>query len=314
MHTIPSLDKRLKTVTDPVIGLKYVWEYRSPSRSVPPHYQCRLCKVQQQQNEMASHLTGWKHSFKYLKLSYSNKMPHEEADAMRNPAVKKEIKVVAAEVEKAEGRGRIKVVFREPCDVLAFQNMKSAFPSGVGHGPNMLGPNSGGFLPGGPLGGGFMDPPFAEDFPPRGGMMSDFHGGLRNSPMMSPERYGPDRMMEGPDSMQRLSNSRSMHMSPDKFGMGLQGEDLGRAYPDDLMMNDRMMRSKGPESNNTLATLLHCLDSFRIECEDDAQIVLKITQKLTDVLMEYRLRTISSVNKSAGTLGFGGTVSFLETL
>lgn len=48
------------------VGLQYVWEYRSPSKTVAPHYQCRLCKVQQRQNEMASHVTGWKHCFKYL--------------------------------------------------------------------------------------------------------------------------------------------------------------------------------------------------------------------------------------------------------
>ncbi|KAK7881073.1 hypothetical protein WMY93_032323 [Mugilogobius chulae] len=35
----------------------------------------------------------------------------------------------------------------------------------------------------------------------------------------------------------------------------------------------------------------HC-DTFKIENESDAQLVLKVTQKLTDVLMEYRLRRV----------------------
>lgn len=72
---------------------------------------------------------------------------------------------------------------------------------------------------------------------------------------------GPDRMMGGSESMQCLSNSRSMHMGSDGFGMGPRSEDMGRAYSDDLLTNsgERMMRSKGPESNNTLATLLRCL-------------------------------------------------------
>lgn len=48
------------------IGLQYIWEYRSPSKSVPPHYQCKLCKVQRLQNEMAAHITGWKHGFRYI--------------------------------------------------------------------------------------------------------------------------------------------------------------------------------------------------------------------------------------------------------
>ncbi|XP_053468130.1 uncharacterized protein LOC128600032 [Ictalurus furcatus] len=300
LQTIPALNKRLKAITDPVIpviGLHYVWEYRSPSQSVAPHYQCRLCKVQRLQNEMVAHITGWRHCFKYLKHAHLEKMPHGEEEAAKSPAIKKEIRVIAAEVENAEGRGRIKIVFREPGDVLAFQHMKSAFPSVMRQGPtSLLGPIPGDFHEGRHFGGGLSDSPFADEFTPRGGMMSDFRGGPGDAPMRSPDRYGPDRMMGGSESMQCLSNSRSMHMGSDGFGMGPRSEDMGRAYPDDLLTNssDRMMRSKGPESNNTLATLLRCLDTFRIECEDDAQIVLKITQKLTDVLMEYRLRSISS--------------------
>ncbi|GAA6094779.1 uncharacterized protein si:ch211-197h24.6 [Tachysurus ichikawai] len=302
IQTVPSLGKRLKTVTDPVIGLQYVWEYRSPSKTVPPHYQCRLCKVQLRQYEMASHVTGWKHCFKYLKHAHPEKMPHEDEE-VRNPVIKKELKVISAEVEKTEGRGQIRVVLKEPYDVPSFQNMKSAFPHAAGPGPtSLLGPIPGGFHPGRPFGGGLLDPPFSEEFPPRGGMMSDFHGGSDNSPMRSPDHYGPDIMMGGPDSMQRLPNSRSMHMGPEGFGMGPRGEDMDRPFPEDLPLNsnDRMMRLKSPESSSTLTTLLRCLDTFRIECEDDAQIVLKITQKLTDVLMEYRLRTVSTVINSPG--------------
>ncbi|KAF5904348.1 meckelin-like isoform X1, partial [Clarias magur] len=295
-QTIPSLAKRLKAVTDPVIGLQYIWEYRSPSKSVPPHYQCRLCKVQWLQNEMAAHVSGWKHCFKYLKHAHAEKIPHEEEQVGKNPAIKKEMRAAAAEVEQAEGRGQIKVVNREPADMPVFQNMKSAFPTAVGPGPSsLLGAIPGGFYPCRPMGGAFLDPPFEEEFQPQGGMMSDFHGGPGDAQIRSPEHYGPDRMMGSPESMQLLSNSRSMPMGSDSFGMGLQNEDMDRPYSDDLPVNSSRMRSsQGQDSNSTLSTLLRCLDTFRIECEDDAQIVLKITQKLTDVLMEYRLRTISS--------------------
>lgn len=72
---------------------------------------------------------------------------------------------------------------------------------------------------------------------------------------------GLNRMMGGPESMQHLPNSRSMHTGSDGFGMDPRNEDMGRGYPADLPMNssDRMMRAKGPESNNTLTTLLRCL-------------------------------------------------------
>lgn len=43
-----------------------MWEYRSPSKSVPPHYQCKLCKVSRLQTDMLAHIKGWKHSFRYM--------------------------------------------------------------------------------------------------------------------------------------------------------------------------------------------------------------------------------------------------------
>lgn len=40
-------------------------------------------------------------------------MPHEEEEVTRNPVIKKEMKSIAAEVEKTEGRGQIKVGISE---------------------------------------------------------------------------------------------------------------------------------------------------------------------------------------------------------
>ncbi|XP_062841670.1 uncharacterized protein si:ch211-197h24.6 [Trichomycterus rosablanca] len=287
IQTIPSLTKRLKMVTDPVIGLKFVWEYRSPTKSVPPHYQCKLCKVAKLQNEMAAHITGWKHNFRYMKHSHADKVPHEEEEATKDPAIRSAIRSSAAEVEKTEGRGQIRIVIKEPGEVIAFQNMKSARPSVSGLGPGALLPR--GRLAGGLFGGGFPEPLFPE-FPLRGGMMSD---GLSGSARFS-----------GPDNMPLFPNSRSMSMGSDGFGIGPRNEGMGGLYPDDLPLNSsssRIMGRKDSESKSTLSTLLTYLDTFRIECEDDAQIVLKITQKLTDVLMEYRLRSISSGNVKSTT-------------
>ncbi len=123
-------------------GLQYVWEYRSPSKSVPPHYQCKLCAVSRLQHDMLAHVKGWKHSFRYLvsidgflvclkgillqsyllylcvslpctqKKVHADKVTCEEEEAIRDPAVRKTIKEVAAEVEKTEGRGQLKVSVR----------------------------------------------------------------------------------------------------------------------------------------------------------------------------------------------------------
>ncbi|XP_060756166.1 uncharacterized protein LOC132867335 isoform X2 [Neoarius graeffei] len=308
IRTMPSLANRLKTVTEPVLGLQYVWEYCSPSKSVPPHYKCSLCKVQQLQHEMVAHIIGWKHCFRYLKSAHPKKVFYKEGDIKQDAEAKRTIRAIAAEVEKAEGRGEIEVIMMEPADVPGFENMKSAFPTAEGPGAtSLLGSVPGGFYPCRPVS-VFSQPPISEEFPPRGGMMTDF---LPSMPAAAPDRipmsglsssshYEPDRMIGGPESMQHLRNSGSMNMGSDGFGMDPRSEDMGRPYPDDLPMNgsDRMMRAKGPESGSTLATLLSYLDTFRIESEDDAQIVLKITQKLTDVLMEYRLRIISSGSRT----------------
>ncbi|MGH0168888.1 UNVERIFIED_CONTAM: hypothetical protein FKN15_061940 [Acipenser sinensis] len=40
------------------------------------------------------------------------------------------------------------------------------------------------------------------------------------------------------------------------------------------------------------------IENFHIETEGDAQMVLKITQKLTDILMEYRLRNVAAPKSS----------------
>ncbi|XP_056105440.1 uncharacterized protein si:ch211-197h24.6 [Rhinichthys klamathensis goyatoka] len=75
-----------------------------------------------------------------MKQNHKDKVPYEEEDALKDPTTRKAIKAAAAEVEKAEGRGQIKMVLKEPCDVMAFQGMKSAQPNLGFTGTGILGP------------------------------------------------------------------------------------------------------------------------------------------------------------------------------
>lgn len=52
------------------VGLQYVWEYRSPTKSVPPHYLCKLCGVSRSQHDMLAHVKSWKHCLKYLVMHW----------------------------------------------------------------------------------------------------------------------------------------------------------------------------------------------------------------------------------------------------
>ncbi|XP_068998974.1 uncharacterized protein [Embiotoca jacksoni] len=312
---MPSLSKQLKGITDCVIGLQYVWEYRSPSKSVPPHYQCKLCAMGRLQHDMLDHVKGWKHSFRYMKKAHPDKVTWEEEDAVKDPAVRKAIKEAAAEVEKTEGRGQIKVILKEPCEVPAFAGLRSAIPK-VGPPPA---PGMGPMGP--PFGPRFPDQMFPEEFPPNGGPLPDFSVGEYREPGFG----GFPNMQDFPESgMDRRPFSDGMGRRPagggNGFGPGgtrggygrggLLEENPRKLFPDEYPGNqmgssllDRPMdkpldrpglMGPAPEHSSLPNTLLSYLDTFRIENENDAQLVLKVTQKLTDVLMDYRLRSVST--------------------
>ncbi|KAG7242036.1 hypothetical protein INR49_024081, partial [Caranx melampygus] len=315
IQTVPCLGKLLKGVTDCIIGLQYVWEYRSPSKSVPPHYQCKLCAVCRMQHDMVAHVKGWKHSFRYLKKVHPDKVTCEEEKAIKDPAARKTIKEAAAEVEKSEGRGQIKVILKEPSEVPAFKGLRSTIPKVMPPPVLGMGPKGPPFVP------RFSDPRFPGEFPPQVGPLSDYPVGEYGDPGFGgysgrqdfPEpgmdrRPFPDGMGHHPP---RVGDSFGPIGPRDGYGRsGLMEENPGRVYPDEF--NDSQMGSSlmdgprdkaldrpglmgaAPDSRNVPNTLLTYLDTFRIDNENDAQLVLKVTQKLTDVLMEYRLRSVSA--------------------
>ncbi|XP_033496705.2 uncharacterized protein LOC117265960 [Epinephelus lanceolatus] len=341
IQTLPSLSKQLKVVTECVIGLQYVWEYRSPSKSVPPHYQCKLCTVSRLQHDMLAHVKGWKHSFRYLKKIHPDKVTHEEEEAVKDPAVRKAIKEIAAEVEKTEGRGQLKVILKEPFEVPAFKGLRTAAPKFIPPPAPVMGPKGPPFGLSGPR---FSDSRYPGEFPPPVGPLSDYPvedypggdypggdypgGDYPGGDYPVGDYPAGDSQWEsglGGYSTRRDSLDSGMSRGPfpdsmgpprpagigDSYGSGggrsgLLDDRPGRRYPDEYrgsqmgssLMNKPLERpglmGASPESGNLPNTLLTYLDTFRIENENDAQLVLKVTQKLTDVLMEYRLRSVST--------------------
>ncbi|XP_012680354.2 uncharacterized protein si:ch211-197h24.6 isoform X2 [Clupea harengus] len=318
IQTIPSLQKKLVGITECIVGLQYVWEYRSPSKSVPPHYQCRLCKVQKLQLEILPHIKGWKHSFRYLKQHHPGKLTCEEEDAVKDLALRKTVRDVAREVERTEGQGKIRIVLKEPSEVAAFQGMNSAKAK------PFMAPGVGGPAGGGPGVGPRPPPPGLygySEFPSGGGMpdydmrdmhdMHDMHD-MRDMRDFRDMRDLPMSPRGSEMGMRRYSDGGPTRLPSDGYDMGRPSESLGGPYMDDYRgsqssdlsdLSDPMMRGGIKEGNSVPATLLKYLDSFRIESESDAQIVLKVTQKLTDILMEYRLRSISPGKSTPPSLG-----------
>ncbi|XP_028326609.1 uncharacterized protein LOC114478030 isoform X2 [Gouania willdenowi] len=290
IKTIPCLSEQLKGIPGTIIGLNYVWEYRSPSKSAPPHYQCKLCSIFCLQNEIIGHVKGWKHSLKYMEKRYPDKVCWEKEEATRDPEVRKAIKDAAAEVEQMEGKGRIKVLLKEPSKLPAFK----------GHGSTKLKK---------PPGINRMRPPFNPKFPgpfPRQG--DPFSDRLDEYSQPGFGKFPSRSDFPDPRTNQRSflghMEGHSAMGGTDGYLSGQHEENHGNLYPDKYLggqMDGPMNRPiDGPElgtcPQNLSSTLLSYLDSFQIENEDDAQLVLKVTQKLTDVLMEYRLR---SVNKDS---------------
>uniref|UniRef100_A0A8C5EDW3 Uncharacterized LOC114478413 n=1 Tax=Gouania willdenowi TaxID=441366 RepID=A0A8C5EDW3_GOUWI len=291
IQILPCLSEQVKRIPESIIGLNYVWEYRSPSKSAPPHYQCKLCSMSGLQNEIIAHVKSWKHSIKYMKKRYPDKVSWEEDEATRDSEVRKAIKDAAAEVEQMEGKGQIKVVLKEPSKVLAFKGLGSTKPKQPS-GMNRMGP---------PFNSEFPGP-----FPRRGDPFSDrldeySQPGFRKFPSRSD--FPHPRTNQRP-FLGHMEGHSAMG-GTDGYLSGHHEENHGNLYPDKYLggqMDGPMNRPidrpglPGASPKTLCSTLLLYLDSFQIENEDDAQLVLKVTQKLTDVLMEYRLR---SVNKGS---------------
>ncbi|KAJ0000382.1 hypothetical protein NQD34_012224 [Periophthalmus magnuspinnatus] len=283
IHSMPSLGKRLKELTGvSVIGLQYVWEYRSPSKSLPPHYHCKLCNVIQVQTHMFEHIKGWKHSFRYIKKVHPDKVPFEEEAVHKDQTLKQTIKDNAVEIENTEGRGQLKVILKEPSDVPAFKGFYSANP-GTASTPA----KTTSFGPKLPRGGyrmeGFGGYPSLQA-PPLDYTMDHFHD--MGHDQMGDE-YGAGDFDGYEPSSDYTDEYRDRHM--DRPLTRPSQRPLPRPMNPTLPPPRRPANSNGGDLSGTL---LSYLDTFKIENEGDAQLVLKVTQKLTDVLMEYRLRRV----------------------
>ncbi|AWO96640.1 Hypothetical protein SMAX5B_011728 [Scophthalmus maximus] len=271
------------------------------------------------------------------KKVHPDKVTCEEEDAIRDPSVRKTIKETAAEVEKTEGRGQLKVILKEPCEVPAFKGLRTAIPKvqpplapGMGpkslsFGPRMSDPRFPGEFP---LGGphpdyqveDYGDPSFEgyptrQDFPDFDVDRRPFSDGMGHHPARSGDGFGPGGGRDGYGRSGLLEENPGRRY-PDEYRVGqMGGSSMNR--PMDKPLDRPGLMGAAPEGSNPPNALLTYLDTFRIENESDAQLVLKVTQKLTDVLMEYRLRSVSagsSMNSlSMSTPSFSSTPSRLSS-
>ncbi|XP_019747681.1 uncharacterized protein LOC109529002 [Hippocampus comes] len=339
-QTVPSLSKVLDGIPNSLLGLKYVWEYRSPSKTAPPHYECRLCKVPRLQHDMIAHVKSAQHNFTYMKKIHPDKVPWEKEELLKDAAVRKMVKDSAAELAQKVGRGQVKVVMKEPYNVPAFKGLRSAEPKPLPTPENSRGPN------GPPFGPKFNDQLFHEEFPPNEDSYDEFPDEYEPSdferfspepcfPDSSPDEYEPSNIgrfspkqrfpdpdmsprpyPHGPGDDFNQMNGRDRFNARQRFADQYKGPQI--KLPPSLM--DRPVKKPfdrprhmdaPPDSGCDSNELLHYLETFQIENESDAQLVLKVTQKLTEQLMEYRLNSIAPEGPSKNS--FSMNLNFLSS-
>nr|XP_049586931.1 uncharacterized protein si:ch211-197h24.6 isoform X2 [Syngnathus scovelli] len=328
-QTVPSLEKQLESLPIILLGLEYVWEYRSPSKTVQPHYECKLCRVARVQHDMIAHVKSAQHNFTYMKKFHPDRAPWEQEELSKDPAVRKMIREAAAEIGQRRPRGRIKVVIKEPYHVPACQGLATAEPKPLPEPENTMGPNGRQFSQ------MFNDQSFDDEFPPDEGPYNECRDDYEptdfdrfvpeprfqdsNSEEFEPSNFGPVSRKERFPNTDRGSRPYPRRPSDDfgpkdgrdRFNAGpmVRNEYPGPQIkmPPSLLDRplkkpfDRPSPTKSPQTTGICDPneLFQYLETFQIENESDAQLVLKVTQKLTEQLMEYRLKTVAPEGSSS---------------
>ncbi|XP_061144091.1 uncharacterized protein si:ch211-197h24.6 isoform X1 [Syngnathus typhle] len=332
-QTVPSLENQLETLPIILLGLEYVWEYRSPSRTVQPHYECKLCRVARVQHDMIAHVKSAHHNFTYLKKFHPDKAPWALEELGKDPAVRKMIREAATEIGQRRPRGRIKVVIKEPYNVPACQGLVTTEPKPLPEPANDMGPN------GRQFGVMFNDQSFDDEFPPDEGPYNECRDDYEptdfncfspeprfrdsNSEKFEASNFGPvSRKERFPNTdrgsrpyLRRPSDDFGPKDGRDRFNAGPMVRDEYQGpqikMPRSLLERpvkkpfDRPSPTKSPQAagcdpNELFHYLCFCFqETFQIENESDAQLVLKVTQKLTEQLMEYRLKTVAPEGSSS---------------
>ncbi|MGH0131086.1 UNVERIFIED_CONTAM: hypothetical protein FKN15_042156 [Acipenser sinensis] len=311
-----SLEQYLKNtkLNEPVIGLQYVAEFRSPNDELPPHYLCKLCKVKAKQLGFVTHITGWKHRYNYmvviedLKEDPALKRPKTEPDARKTATKIPRVDMPRAQLKggrfpNAGPPGRHQDDFRRglhPGD----------FPGRLhpDHFPRQMHPRD--------FPSDFHTRMPSDDFPvgmAREDIPAKMHdeafpsmGYLDDPGRRYPDEFPSGRYPEGGPlraERMRLEMSNFENRCSDmrsEFEMHLtRRQGMDRMAP----MEDEGVYTRGCESGLASSAVFECLENFHIETEGDAQMVLKITHKLTDILMEYRLRNVAAENFHIETEG-----------
>ncbi|XP_069709137.1 uncharacterized protein [Phaenicophaeus curvirostris] len=263
-----TLEEQLNTCKDsePALGLNYIIEYRSKA-SVPFLYECQLCHCRTGLSNMFMHVCGSKHRLAYLKQHYPEIAESDEVKG-KGSELNRKVRQVALTIEKKEGRKQIKVITDAPIMRKRWQDYPNADDSPskakVQHVDASLSNEE------------------KPDYKNKDGKTPDSFQGEKSvreehekSQKEPDEKVGPDKAVES-----------SKGNSPEKCETNKPSQEEHKEVEQEFTAN--------PEEFTNKEQLLGYLQSFEILNEDDASFILKVTQALTEALVEYRQQAASN--------------------
>ncbi|KAI6075384.1 Testis-expressed sequence 10 protein [Aix galericulata] len=240
----------------PDYGLNYIIEYRSKD-NFPFLYECQLCHCKTGLSNMFMHVCGSKHRLAYLKQHYPEIAESDEVKG-KGSELNRKVRQVALTIEKKEGRKQIKVVTDAPMMRKRWQE----YPS-------------------------------ADDSPSKAKVQ---HVDTSLSNEEETDSKNKDGKMPGPiqekNVQEEPEKSQQEQAKPDEKAETNKPIESSKDHKieEDSKSND----SEKCEANKQLQEENEELQqSFEILNEDDAAFILKVTQTLTDALVEYRQQAAS---------------------
>nr|XP_012427335.4 uncharacterized protein LOC100228270 isoform X1 [Taeniopygia guttata]XP_032603052.2 uncharacterized protein LOC100228270 isoform X1 [Taeniopygia guttata]XP_032603053.2 uncharacterized protein LOC100228270 isoform X1 [Taeniopygia guttata] len=274
-----TLEDQLNTCkdTEPALGLNYIIEYRTKD-NVPFLYECQLCYCKTGLSNMFMHVCGSKHRLAYLRQHYPEIAQSDEVKG-KGSELNKRVRQIGLTIEKKEGRKQIQVVTGVTTMRRKWQETLSAEDS-----PSKAKVQH-------------VDAPLsnAEKTDNQEGKLTDPMQDENNVQDESEERQKeqrkPDEKAEPNNAIESSKGNNSEWCETHK-----QSEEENQEAQKEFTAD--------PEEFTSQEELLGYLQCFEILNEDDASFILKVTQTLTNALVDYRQQ--AAANKDHLGAGYNG--------
>lgn len=271
-----TLEEQLNTCKDsePALGLNYIIEYRSKD-NFPFLYECQLCHCKTGLSNMFMRVCGSKHRLAYLKQHYPEIAESDEVKG-KGSELNRKVRQVALTIEKKEGRKQLKVVIEAPVIRKRWQEYPNADDSPskakVQHVDTSLSNEEG--IDCKNKDGKLRDPIQEEK------SVQEEQENCQKEQAIPDEKVETNKAVEG-----TKGNLTEESSSSEKCETNIQLEEENEEV--------EQTSAAAAEEFTSQEELLSYLQSFEILNEDDAAFILKVTQTLTDALVEYRQQAAS---------------------